>query len=396
MGQHTRVMGQHTSSMRLRVHHSMDEIPADAWDTLNTTDYPFHRHAFLRALEHWGGVEPDNGWAPHHLALYDDSDVLLAAAPAYLKGHSWGEFVFDFAWADAFERNGRAYYPKMIAAVPLTPATGPRVLHGPGIGRTDALTALAGAARELIAENALSSMHWLFPREPDTDTLREAGYSERLGIQYHWYNQGYRDFDDFLDALTSKKRKNIRRERRKVAESPVTLEVKHGAEVTAEEWTRFHAFYEDTFDRRGNVPLLSPRFFEQAGRALDWRTVLILARDRGEMVAAALCYRDADTLYGRYWGSLGYEDSLHFEACYYQGIDYCIRHGLQRFEPGAQGEHKIPRGFLPTLTHSCHWIEEPGFRAGIDRFLSREREAVRERFKLLSAHSPFKAAEGVR
>ncbi|MBA1145525.1 N-acetyltransferase [Ectothiorhodospiraceae bacterium WFHF3C12] len=376
--------------MHLRIHHAMSEIPAARWDSLNRADYPFHSHAFLSALESHGGVEPDNGWAPHHMALYDDAGALLAGAPAYLKGHSWGEFVFDFAWADAYERHGHAYYPKMIGAVPFSPVTGPRVLHADSLDSASATRQLGRIAREIATDNALSSMHWLFPREPQAEHLLAEDYLHRLGLQYHWHNPGYEGFEDFLGALTSKKRKNIRRERRLVRDSGLSLEVRHGDEVSTEDWHRFHAFYEDTFARRGNIPFLTAGFFTRVGRALGWRVVLIIAREHGEMVAAALCFRDHDTLYGRYWGSLGYEDSLHFETCYYQGIEYCIAHGLKRFEPGAQGEHKIPRGFLPVITHSCHWITDGGFRAAIDDFLARERPAVEQRAALLARHSPYR------
>lgn len=388
-GPPTIASGNRLPIMQLRIHHAMDEIPAEQWDALNRQDYPFHTHAFLAALETAGGVEPENGWAPHHLALYD-GDGLAAAAPAYLKGHSWGEFVFDFAWADAFERHGHAYYPKMIGAVPFSPVTGPRILHRQDLDPDTATRRLGAFAREVVEENQLSSMHWLFPHAPQVDALLAEGYLHRLGVQYHWHNQGYGSFDDFLGALSSKKRKNIRRERRLVRETGLSLEIHHGDEVSAADWRRFHAFYEDTFARRGNMPFLTPEFFMRVGRALGWRVVLISAREHGEMVAAALCFRDRQTLYGRYWGSMGHEDSLHFETCYYQGIEYCIEHGLERFEPGAQGEHKIARGFLPVFTHSCHWITEPGFRAAIDNYLARERPAMEQRASLLARHSPYR------
>lgn len=378
--------------MEFRVLERIRDVPAAEWDALNATAYPFLQHGFLAALEQHGAVAAATGWQPHHLTLCKDNR-LVAAAPGYLKAHSWGEFVFDFAWADAYERAGGSYYPKLVVAVPFTPATGPRVLHAPDCSRAAVGDALARGARDLIERYQLSSAHWLFPQPSDARMLADAGYAIRHGCQFHWYNRGYRDFDDFLDRLSSKKRKNIRRERRRVADAGIQCRLVHGDEADSGLWDAMHRFYQTTFERHGNLPLISRDCFEAMGRQLAWQMVLIVAEKRGTPIAGAICFRDHEALYGRYWGCDDEHDGLHFETCYYQGIDYCISHGLARFEPGAQGEHKVARGFIPTLTRSAHEFTEPRLRHAVDDFIERESAAVYEYAESLTMEGPYQSGQ---
>ena len=376
--------------MQLEVHQSLDEIDAGEWNGL-VGEFPFLRHEFLSALQRHGCVGRRLGWIPYYLVLRaHPGGAIAGATPTFLKLNSFGEFVFDFAWAEAYERHGLRYYPKLVAAAPYTPATGPRLLVAPGRDETETAQALAEAVREHAAELGLSSLHWLFPLERELPHLRDDGLLIRDDIQYHWTNAGYRDFDDFVDAFTSRKRKKARRERRRVAEQGIELVRRHGDEMDAAEWTLAHRFYAQTFDKKWNVPVLSRDFFVELGHTMGDQIIVVFARHAQQTVAAAILFRGGDTLYGRYWGCDADYHSLHFEACYYQGIDYAIAHGLQRFEPGAQGEHKIARGFLPTWTHSAHWIAEPAFRNAIADYLARERALLQSRFEELSQASPFR------
>jgi len=375
--------------MELQAIPAIDDISAAQWNALAGTDNPFLRHEFLSALETHGAVSRENGWAPHHLLLWQDNH-LLGAAPAYLKGNSRGEFVFDFAWAHAYERNGLTYYPKLIVAVPYSPINGPRMLLAPGYPAEGLRQALADGARQMVEEMALSSVHWLFAQATEIEALQDRDYSLRLGCQYHWYNVGYADFDDFLAGMSSKKRKNIRRERRRVSDQGLHLRTLHGNEIEPDLWDALHGFYAKTFYEHGNLPVISRDCFAELGEQMTDRMVVFVAEDAGRPVAAAICFRSSDTLFGRYWGSERDYDGLHFEACYYQGIEYCIRHGLTRFEPGAQGEHKVPRGFLPTLTRSAHHLTDARFRAAVDDFLDRERPAVHAFAADLMRDAPFR------
>lgn len=377
--------------MRTQPHACLDEIPADQWNGLVEGGYPFLRHEFLSALEHHGAVGRGFGWLPHHLVCRDDDGVLTGAAPLYLKDNSYGEFVFDWAWADACERAGMPYYPKLVAAIPYTPAPGPRMLTKPGHHATTGL-ALAEAALAEARRLGVSSLHWLFPSAADDALLAQQGLLLRTGCQFHWRNPGYRDFDDFLSTFNSERRKKVRRERRRVAEQNVEIRILHGHETQPGDWATFHRFYVATFQRHGGVPTLSQGFFAEVAHTLGDRVVLVLAACGGRDVAGALCFRSDDTLYGRHWGCDETYDGLHFEACYYQGIEYCIRHGLRHFQPGAQGEHKIWRGFEPTATTSMHWIAHPEFRRGIARFLEHERREMTYYIDEMRAHTPFKAA----
>ena len=375
--------------MELQAIPAIGDISAAQWNALVGTDNPFLRHEFLSALETHGAVAPENGWAPHHLLLWQD-DQLMGAAPAYLKGNSRGEFVFDFAWAHAYERNGLAYYPKLIIAVPYSPINGPRMLLAPGYPAEGLRQALADGARQMVEEMELSSVHWLFADAKEIEALQDCDYSLRLGCQYHWYNAGYADFDAFLAGMSSKKRKNIRRERRRVSDQGLHLRTLHGDEIEPDLWDALHGFYAKTFYEHGNLPVISRDCFAELGKQMTDRMVVFVAEDAGRPVAAAICFRSSDTLFGRYWGSERDYDGLHFEACYYQGIEYCIRHGLTRFEPGAQGEHKVPRGFLPTLTRSAHHLTDARFRAAVDDFLDRERPAVHAFAADLMRDAPFR------
>jgi predicted N-acyltransferase len=373
--------------MQARFHPSLDEIPAQAWDALRPDDNPFLAHAFLAGLERHGCIDARAGWVPHHLGLYRNGH-LVAAAPLYLKGNSHGEFVFDWSWAAAYERNGLDYYPKLLCAVPYSPVTGPRLLAG---SDADGLhDALADAIRDEARRLGLSSAHLTFATREDQAALAPRGWLARGDWQFHWSNPaGWTDFEAFLGALAHKKRKNIRRERARVAQAGVRCEIRHGDELDEGEWDALHAFYLATFEEHGNHPALTAAFFRHLGRAMPRNVVAVLCRRGGTPIAGALMLRSSSTLYGRYWGSREHVDGLHFEACYYQGIEYCLREGLPRFEPGAQGEHKIARGFLPSPTRSFHWIADGRFREAIAAALARESRALEAYRRELMEHSPY-------
>lgn len=380
--------------MHTRLLDSLAAVPAAQWNALVPDRQPFLCHEFLLALERNDCVGSRTGWLPRHIVCCDARQQLLGATPLYLKDNSYGEFVFDWNWADAYRRLGLAYYPKLVSAVPFTPATGPRLLLAPAAEalRREAAGALIERAVEEARRHAYSSIHWLFTTDADMQALLGRGLLRRLGYQFHWQNQGYRDFADFLATLTSKKRKNINRERRRVAEAGIELQVLHGHEVSEAQWHAFHTFYCDTFHRLGGVPTLTLAFFQEIAATLGGQIILVLAWDGRRTVAGALSLRSEHTLYGRHWGCRAAYDSLHFETCYYQGIEYCIRHHLQRFEPGAQGEHKIFRGFLPVPTQSAHWIGHPGLRRAVADFLERETAAVNDYASALAQHSPYREA----
>ena len=378
--------------MHLQPLHSITDVPPSEWNAL-VGDYPFLRHEFLRALEHHDCLDRSFGWIPWYCVLRDpETDHIAAAAPTFVKLNSWGEFVFDFAWADAFERHGLAYYPKLIAAAPYTPANGPRVLVADGYNPAATRARLLQAVREHADAEGWSGVHWLFPDASDLEALRADGLLVRTDIQYHWQNDGYADFEDFLGRFNSRKRKKVKRERRRVAEQGVTLVRRRGCDMDAREWSLAFHFYAATFEKKWNVPVLSRDFFAEIGRTLGEHVWVVFALHEGREVAASILFSDDTTLYGRYWGCDADYHSLHFEACYYQGIDLAIANGLQRFAPGAQGEHKIARGFLPTYTHSAHWIRHPQFREAIADYLERERQAVEWRYTALQSWSPYRDA----
>lgn len=364
-------------------------IAAADWNSLTGSDNPFVRHEFLRALEDSGSVDAGTGWQPYHLLLRDATGALIAASPMYLKSHSFGEYVFDHAWADAYGHAGGDYYPKLQIAAPFTPVTGPRLL-----ARTeDHRRVLASAAVATAKRLGVSSLHVTFPTETEWRLLGEIGFLQRMDSQYHWLNSGYRSFDDFLGALASRKRKAIRRERKEAVANIDAIDVISGNDLREAHWDAFFAFYMDTGSRKWGRPYLNRQFFSLLGQAMADRIVLILARRGGRYVAGALNLRNGDTLYGRYWGAMEDHPFLHFELCYYQAMDYAIAHKLARVEAGAQGEHKIARGYLPAPTYSAHWIAHPGFRDAVAAFLERERQAVAHDMRALAEFGPFKLQE---
>jgi uncharacterized protein len=378
--------------MQIRTVESIAAIPAAAWDACAGDDNPFVGHAFLKALEDSRSVGPRTGWMPRHVVVEDGGGALLAAAPMYVKGHSNGEYVFDHGWAQAFERAGGRYYPKLQVAVPFTPVPGPRLLARPGTAADDARAALIHGLVEIAKRTGVSSLHVTFPHERDARALGEAGLMLRLGVQYHWANKGYGSFEDFLGDLSSRKRKAIRKERREALANDLTIRALSGSDLKPRHWDAFFAFYMDTGDRKWGRPYLTRAFFDCIGATMADRVVLMLAEQDGRPVAGALNLRGREALYGRNWGCLGEFKFLHFETCYYQAIEYAIAHGLARVEAGAQGEHKIQRGYLPVPTWSAHWIADPAFAAAVEDFLKRERPAVEGEIRALAEYSPFRQA----
>jgi uncharacterized protein len=366
------------------------DIPAAEWDACAGADNPFLSHAFLEALEASGSATSQTGWLPQHLALEDDDGKLMGAVPLYLKSHSYGEYVFDWGWASAYERAGGRYYPKLQCAVPFTPVTGPRLLLRPDAG-SDAAATLIAAMLEMARRHKVSSLHITFPTEGEARHLAAAGFLQRMGQQFHWLNDGYKTFDDFLGALNSRKRKQIRRERRDALQGGMEIETLTGRAIRREHWDAFYRFYRATADRKWGDAYLTRGFFDLLGGRMAERVVLIMARKAGRYVAGALNLIGRDALYGRNWGCLGDFPFLHFEACYYRAIDFAIAHGLKRVEAGAQGQHKIQRGYLPVPTYSAHWIRDPGFARAVEDFVRRERLALEyEMGQLENELSPFK------
>jgi len=364
-------------------------IPVADWAALDTADNPFLGHAFLDALETSGCVGGDTGWTPRHLVLRSDAGQLLGAVPRYQKSHSWGEFVFDWSWAQSYSRAGLAYYPKQLAAVPFTPVTGPRLLVRRGPEAAALRGALAGLLRETATRDGVSGVHVNFTTGEDQAALEEVGFLRRYDCRFLWRNGGYRDFDDFLDGFRSEKRKKLRRERRRVLEAGITLRSLRGEDVDDALWEAIFGFSERTFLRHGNAHYLNAAFLAGVARRMPGAVFVKLAERDGEPLAAAIFFQGGGTLFGRYWGASRQEDCLHFEACYYQGIEHCIAHGLELFDPGTQGEHKLARGFAPMLTRSAHWLEHDGFRAAVARYLDRERAAVEEYASAAEGHLPF-------
>ncbi len=367
----------------------LDQVPAAAWNALHGTDCPFLRHEFLAALEHSGCVGDTTGWRPHHLLLHDARHRLVGAMPLYLKHDASGEFVFDWAWADAYRQAGLAYYPKLVCAVPFTPAGGTRLLHA-ATRRDEARRTLLDAARALAIDNGLSSFHVLFPDDEEATWLDTQGLLLRKDCQFHWHQRGWVNFEDFLGDFTASKRKKVRRERRRVQEAGITFRHYAGDEIDDDLWQALLPLYARTFWLRGRPPYLNGAFFKEISRTLPGALLAVVALHGGAPVACALFFRSATTLYGRYWGSSGDWHSLHFETCYHQGIEYCLTHGLSRFEPGTQGEHKISRGFVPQPTWSAHWLSDARFASAIDRWLDRERDHVERYMDAIGAHVPYR------
>lgn len=373
---------------------SIEDIGQDTWDQLcpgdGSGDYAFLDYRFLHALESSRCVSPQSGWHPYH-AVVKDGDRIIGLMPLYKKYHSYGEYVFDWAWADAYFRHGIDYYPKLLTAVPFTPATGPRLCLAPDVDPDQIITELVNRIQPELERIGASSWHCLFPPKELSDELAQHHVSQRLGCQYHWLNDGFSSFDDFLSTFSSRKRKNLKRERRRVAEQGLELTIREGGEISPEEWRDFYRFYHLTYYKRsGRQGYLNQEFFLTLGETMPERIMMVQARHNNQMVAASLFFHDSDNLYGRYWGCSHEFEFLHFEACYYQGIDYAISKGLKRFDPGAQGEHKIQRGFTPIPTWSNHWIARPEFREAIDHFLEQERPAMEEFIEEASDLLPFK------
>jgi len=377
---------------RTHIVSSLSEIGQAAWDGLviaQDKPTPFLSYAFLHALHESGSATPDTGWQPQYIVLYDgtgEDERLAAALPLYVKYHSYGEYVFDWAWADAYQRNGQEYYPKLLSAIPFTPVSGPRLLAVDAAARAALVEVLCATQRA----PELSSTHVLFPPEDQAQQLQEAGFLLRSGVQFHWENAGYTDFEAFLATLEQKKRKNIRAERRKVREAGVTLRRVRGVDATDEDWRFFTRCYRHTYAEHYSKPYLNLDFFRRIGREMPQNLLLVIAERGGAPIAAALVVHDETTLYGRYWGALEHVPCLHFETAYYQPLEFCIEQGIQVFEGGAQGEHKMARGFLPTRTWSAHWLAHPAFADAVERFLKQEAGGIDDYIDELNDRNPFR------
>lgn len=380
-----------SQDLTLTLHRRIAEIDPAAWDSCAGTANPFVSHAFLRAVEDSGSAGPRTGWLPQHAAMRNEAGVLVAAAPMYAKSHSYGEYVFDHGWAQAFERAGGQYYPKLQVASPFSPVPGPRLLRHPDGGVTT--QGMGQALAEACHQLDVSSVHASFCTEAEWTDLGQAGWLRRMGMQFHWDNQGYASFEDFLGALSSRKRKNLRRERRDANAAGLDYVTLRGSEMTKPLWDAFYRFYSSTVDRKWGSAYLTDRFFPLLGAYLGDAVVVMMAMQSGQPVAGALNLMGADTLYGRNWGSDGEWPFLHFELCYYRAIDFAIEHKLARVEAGAQGQHKIQRGYLPTPTYSAHWIEHEGLRRAVGSFLAEERRDVLEQMQALMEYSPFRRSD---
>lgn len=364
------------------------EVGQANWDALveqQAYPTPFLSYAFLHALHASGSAAPETGWQPQFLLLYD-GDALAAALPLYVKGHSYGEYVFDWAWADAYQRHGLDYYPKLLSAIPFTPVAGGRLLARDAHARAALVDVLVATQRA----TEVSSTHVLFPPEEEAQALRDAGFMLRSGVQFHWLNNGYADFDAFLATLEQKKRKNIRAERRKVVDAGVVLRRVRGLDATREDWVLFNRCYRNTYREHHSTPYLNLDFFLRLGESMPENVLLVIAEREGRAIAASLVIHDADTLYGRYWGALEFVPCLHFEVAYYQPLEFCIEQGIATFEGGAQGEHKMARGFLPTRTWSAHWLAHPSFADAVERFLEREAGGIDYYMDELNERNPFR------
>jgi predicted N-acyltransferase len=377
----------------VRFHKSIDELDSRQWNALAGTDIPFLRHEFLAALEHTDCIGDDKGWTPSYLSL-SDNQGLLGAVPAFIKTHSYGEFVFDFAWAQAYARFGKHYYPKLTIGVPFTPATGPRLLVRKDADREAIERKLVKAIESHAKELSLSSVHGLFLDEADRDTFEKHKWLLRRDCQFHWTNRGYSSFEAYLETFTADKRKKAKRERRRVAESGIVFETRLGGDLDKQTLDYVYAFHRDTFLRHGHEPYLTREFFTEIARTLGDALMVKIAVFKGVPVASAIFFWYPGALYGRYWGSAADFHSLHFEACYHQGIEFCIERGIARFEPGTQGEHKVSRGFEPAITWSAHSITEPRFREAIRDYLSREADAVDAYAAEVQSHVPYRERRG--
>jgi predicted N-acyltransferase len=375
-----------------RILESIAQIDARSWNALAGVAQPFLRHEFFLALEESGCAAARTGWTPRHLIVEDAKGAPAAAMPLFRKAHSRGEFVFDFSWAGAYAQQGLKYYPKLLTAVPFTPVSGPRVLVGPNVDGKAITKRVVRAALDYARSEQLSSWHVLFPTDETAADLDQAGLILRRDCQFHWYNHGYESFEAFLATFTAEKRKKAKRERRRVAEAGIEFDTLHGGDMTASLWDIVYEFYAETFHRHGHEPYLNLDFFKRVSAAMPSELMLKVARVGAQPIAVAIFFVGSEALYGRYWGAGGNFHSLHFEACYYQGIEYCIERKLQRFEPGTQGEHKVPRGFVPTLTHSAHYIADARFAAAIRDYAQREARGVDTYAAAVNEHVPYHRA----
>jgi predicted N-acyltransferase len=400
-----------THNLRIRIATSLADVPAAAWDACAAVEpggtglsaqsaargqaaNPFISHAFLFSLEQSHSVGGRTGWQPRHLLVETAEGELVGAAPCYLKSHSKGEYVFDHGWADAFERAGGDYYPKLQVAVPFTPVTGPRLLARHGPLSEQARQSLADALVEITRASELSSAHITFLTRSEWELLGRRGYLQRTDQQFHWENAGYSWFEDFLAALNARKRKTIRRERKEALAPGIEIDWLTGSDLTESVWDSFFAFYMDTGSRKWGRPYLTREFFSRVGASMADRILLIMAKRNGRYIAGAINFIGPDTLYGRNWGAVEHHPFLHFEVCYYQAIEFAIAHGLKRVEAGAQGPHKIQRGYLPAATYSAHWIPDPAFRRAVAQFLERERQMIEHKMEGLAEFSPFRHEDG--
>jgi predicted N-acyltransferase len=375
--------------MRTRTLTSIESVPAAEWNQLEFGGNPFLRHEFLAALERTGCARESTGWIPQHLVLESDGRI-EAALPLYEKSHSWGEFVFDWSWARAYNEAGLPYYPKLVSMVPFSPVPGMRLLVRPGADSTAVKKKLLTTLLARAKSDSYSSVHVLFPQEDELELLENEDFLLRRDCQFHWHNRGYTTFADFMATFRAEKRKKAQRERRRIQEAGIRFRTLHGSDMDESLWRTVFAFSENTFQARGHEHYLSADFFISIAQTLPQAVMVKLATYEDRPIATAIFFRSNDTLYGRYWGSAADFHSLHFETCYYQGIDYCIEHGLQRFEPGTQGEHKVPRGFEPVHTWSAHWIAEPHFRRAIAKYLSQEQVAIDQYMDSVRDHLPYR------
>lgn len=383
------------SDTTARILHALDEISAADWDScLGDRPYnPFLTHKFLQALEHSGSVSAKTGWQPFHIALYE-GEALLGVVPVYLKSHSQGEYVFDYGWADAWHRAGGDYYPKMQISVPFTPASGPRLLTRARDAEHERM--LLSACMQVAQQIQVSSIHLTFMQQDQWQRAAEVGFLQRMDQQYHWHNGGYDNFEHFLDDLASKKRKNIRRERRDALANDISIEWVTGSDLTEAHWDAFYRFYMDTGARKWGSPYLNREFFSAIGDCMAEDILLIMAKRQGHYIAGAINFIGGDTLFGRNWGCIEDHRFLHFEVCYYQAIEFAISRGLKKVEAGAQGAHKVARGYLPEATYSAHWIADANFRDAVSRFVDEERRYVERDIAEVESRTPFKANTDLR
>ncbi|MFK5986759.1 MAG: GNAT family N-acetyltransferase [Pseudomonadota bacterium] len=377
--------------MEIKICQSIDEIDKQQWNALLRDNNPFCKHEFLHALEEHQCVDEKFGWIPRHIAIYKDQQ-LIGAMPLYEKHNSYGEFVFDQAWSDAYHRSGLRYFPKLVSCIPYTPIQGQRLLCLAD-QEEEIYSLLLKSAQQIAQQYHYSSFHVLFPTATEHQWLEKQTLVSRYDCQFHWFNHNYKNFDDFLSNFSSRKRKNIRKERNSVKQQGVTFRVLDGFSSSEQDWLDFTCFYEQTFAEKFGMATLNLEFFKSIANNLPEQIVLVLADYKGSCIAGSLMYKSDDTLYGRFWGCQQSIDNLHFEACYYQGIEYCIKHRLKKFEPGAQGEHKIARGFIPVLTKSSHFLTEPHFQASIEQFVKREQAGVIDYMQQLNKHLPYKKTD---